>query len=473
MRDMSNRKVEMQAAIDLRVNEIFFDRYDLQMRRTDRLFAYLNIGQWVFGILLAVVFSPTSWAGKVHVLHLHVWIAVIGGAVIAALPLTMARLRPGERSTRYVMAVAQMLWSALFIHLTGGRIETHFHIFGSLAFLAFYRDWTVLVSATLVITADHVLRQFLCPESVFGIVNPEAWRFLEHVFWVLFEDTILVISCVTSVRDMQTAASQQAVIETTQRLKQEMAIASSIQLSILPRKPDVPGLEIAGEMHPADEVGGDYYDVIPVEGGCWLGIGDVAGHGLIAGLVMMQTQSAIGALIAQRPDSTPRDVLAAVNKVYIENVQHRLGQSAHMTLSLLRYFDDGRVIVAGAHEEAVLWRGSAGRAELLPTSGTWLGMVSDIGPTTVESSYALAPGDLLVLYTDGLIQAMNRQGEQFDTARLLQAVESSASMPVEKVRDQILSSLAAWTSERADDITVLVVRHVGIPARTQGVRSAG
>ena len=69
-----------------------------------------------------------------------------------------------------------MLWSALLIHLSGGRIETHFHVFGSLGFLAAYRDWPVLITTTVVVAADHLIRGLVWPESVYGIVNPEWWR---------------------------------------------------------------------------------------------------------------------------------------------------------------------------------------------------------------------------------------------------------------------------------------------------------
>ena len=88
-----------------------------------------------------------------------------------------------------------MLMSSLLIHLTGGRIETHFHVFGSLAFLAFYRDWRVLVSATIVVAADHALRGIYFPQSVFGILTASPWRWVEHAGWVVFEDVILVKMC--------------------------------------------------------------------------------------------------------------------------------------------------------------------------------------------------------------------------------------------------------------------------------------
>jgi hypothetical protein len=196
-----------------RADALFRERRNEGLRRLDRVFPLLMLGQWVFAILIAVFFSPYGWTGKVKAVHLHVYVAVFVGGAITALPLVLSRMRPGWTGTRHVIAATQMLWSALLIHLSGGRIETHFHVFGSLAFLAFYYDWAVLLTATVVVAVDHLVRQLLWPESVFGIVNPEWWRFLEHAFWVVFENAFLVLACVTGLKDLRRAARQQAEVE--------------------------------------------------------------------------------------------------------------------------------------------------------------------------------------------------------------------------------------------------------------------
>jgi len=183
-------------------------------RRTDRLFAGLMVAQWLAGIVAAVWISPRTWAGAISQVHLHVWAAVLLGGAIVVYPVVLALKRPGQVFTRHVIAVAQMLTSALLIHLSGGRIETHFHVFGSLAFLAFYRDWPVLVSASAVVAADHFLRGLYFPQSVFGVLAAPWWRWLEHAGWVVFEDIFLIASCVQGVREMRTIARRQAVVET-------------------------------------------------------------------------------------------------------------------------------------------------------------------------------------------------------------------------------------------------------------------
>ena len=178
--------------------------------RTDRMFAALMGVQWLFGIAAATFISPRTWAGTSSALHPHVWAAFGLGAAISFFPILLALLRPGHTSTRHVIAVAQMLWSALLIHLTGGRIETHFHVFGSLAFLAFYRDWKVLIPATVVVAGDHLLRGLYFPQSVYGVLTGGSWRWLEHAGWVLFEDIFLIAACVRGQQEMRQIAQRAA-----------------------------------------------------------------------------------------------------------------------------------------------------------------------------------------------------------------------------------------------------------------------
>lgn len=195
------------------------------------MFAWLMGGQWFFAIGVALLYSPYTWTGKERIVHLHVHAAILLGGLISGLPIALTLWRPGAAITRHTIAVAQMLWSALLIHLTGGRIETHFHIFGSLAFLAFYRDWKVLVPATVVVATDHFVRSLLWPESVFGILNPEWWRFLEHAFWVVFEDFFLVLAIRRGVDDFRSLARRQADLEHTKAGVEQLVELRTEELS--------------------------------------------------------------------------------------------------------------------------------------------------------------------------------------------------------------------------------------------------
>jgi two-component system sensor histidine kinase/response regulator len=195
-------------------------------RRTDRVFAALMVIQWLAGIAAALWIAPTTWIGMETRVHLHVWVAVFLGGLISVFPVALALLQPGRPSTRYAIAVAQTLTSALLIHLTGGRIETHFHVFVSLAFLSSYRDWRVLVPATVVVAADHFLRGVFWPQSVYGILAASQWRWVEHAAWVIFEDIVLVSACVRGQADMWRDARHMARLELSEhRLQQAQALA--------------------------------------------------------------------------------------------------------------------------------------------------------------------------------------------------------------------------------------------------------
>ena len=210
-----------------RAEFLFHESRNTNYKRIDRLFAGLMCFQWVAGVIAAIVISPRAWAGTVSHVHIHVWAAIFLGGIITIFPVSLAMLRPGQVLTRYVIAVAQMLMSALLIHLSGGRIETHFHVFGSLAFLAFYRDWRVFIPATIVVAVDHFVRGVFWPQSVFGVLVPSQWRWVEHAAWVIFENIFLIQSCLQTSKEMRESAAKQAELEATRTTAEAASRAKS------------------------------------------------------------------------------------------------------------------------------------------------------------------------------------------------------------------------------------------------------
>lgn len=245
------------------------------------------------------------------------------------------------------------------------------------------------------------------------------------------------------------------------KFAEQLDIARRVQTSIVPKTLVVEGLELAAVMIPAEEVGGDYYDVLPFSGGAWIGIGDVSGHGLDAGLVMLMVQSALSALVRSRADLTPSEAVCTLNEVVYDNVRTRLRQNDHVTLSLLRYTTDGRIRFAGAHEYMLIHRHATGRVEAVLSHGTWVGGMRDIRAATHDQEVTLEPGDVLLLYTDGITEAMNSSGEQFDLGRLEQAISASAEQGPAAVVERVLSDVRAFSSEQLDDRSLLVVRYRG------------
>src|SRR6202158_1979165 len=135
--------------------------------QTDWLFAALMLFQWVAAIIVALWTSRRA-SSVVHS-YTQVWTAICQGGVITLLPLVLVFVAPGRAVTRHVTAAAQMLMSGLLIDLTGDRTGTHVHIFGSLAFLSFYRDWRVLVTASIVTYAEPLLGGIYWPQTAYAV----------------------------------------------------------------------------------------------------------------------------------------------------------------------------------------------------------------------------------------------------------------------------------------------------------------
>lgn len=243
-----------------------------------------------------------------------------------------------------------------------------------------------------------------------------------------------------------------------ERIERETEIAQQIQTAILPQNFQVSGLDIAAVMHPATSVGGDYYDVIPTEGGCYLGIGDVTGHGLLSGMIMLMVQSMIAGAVQMNTQLTPSEILPAINRALFDNVRHRLHGTDHVTLTLLKYWRDGRLLLAGAHEDILLCRRRTGRCEAINVPGFWLAAIPDVTAMTRDIELQLEDGDLLVLYTDGVTESMNESHEQYGLVRLMATIERHTADPPSRICEWILESLKAWSTTQLDDITLLVAR---------------
>lgn len=210
---MSDQNDIASSTSSARTAELFQEQKQNIIIHTDHLFGRLMLCQWIAAIVAAFLISPRSWAGTQSQWHVHVWAAIFLGGILTSFPVLLAFNQAGKALTRHTIAISQMLMSALLIHLTGGRIETHFHVFGSLAILAFYRDWRVLISASVVVYLDHLLRGMFWPESVYGVTAAPIWRSLEHGWWVIFEVTFLVISIRKSLEEMLVVAERQARLE--------------------------------------------------------------------------------------------------------------------------------------------------------------------------------------------------------------------------------------------------------------------
>jgi serine phosphatase RsbU (regulator of sigma subunit) len=259
---------------------------------------------------------------------------------------------------------------------------------------------------------------------------------------------------------------EQRVRERTQELADKnhelRELPRRIQTLILPRCAAAPSITIGARMTTAEEVGGDYYDVIPVADGAWIAVGDVSGHGLQAGLITFMLQSAMATLTAACPHARPRELVSLLNTVLYKNIRERLGSDDHVTFVLMRVFEDGRVVFAGNHEELLIRRARTGACETVSTLGTWLGAIPDISSTTVDSELRLDVGDLLVAYTDGIIEARNDTDEMFGLERLRSEIVVAGAGSPGEVCDHLWAKVHDWCASPEDDASLVLVRFDGV-----------
>lgn len=199
--------------IERRAKYLFEEDSSELFKRVDKLLLILLYFEWALATVIAFALSPQTWDGPQSSVHFHVVEAFLFGGALISLPTITVTQSSGKTLTRHILAIAQMLMCGLLIQFTDGRIESHFSIFGSLAFLAFYRDWKVLITASLVVALDHLFRGVFWPQSVFGEITTSPWRTVEHTAWVIFEDLFLIPACLQNIQDMHSIAYRQALLE--------------------------------------------------------------------------------------------------------------------------------------------------------------------------------------------------------------------------------------------------------------------
>ncbi|HWO22004.1 MAG TPA: SpoIIE family protein phosphatase [Kofleriaceae bacterium] len=261
-----------------------------------------------------------------------------------------------------------------------------------------------------------------------------------------------------------TKAAQRVLLDQAVRRarhEEELEIARRVQTQILPPRLEVPGYALAAAMHPAAEIGGDYYDLLRTPEAAWLAIGDVSGHGLDAGLVMMMMQAAMAAIVRARPRGSPRELLDVLNEVLFDNIRLRLHAREHVTFTLFQLGPEGRVVFAGAHEDLLLWRARDRCMERIRTPGVWLGARRGIGDVLIDTAVPLEPGDLMVIYTDGITEARDAAGQQLALTGLIAILEEVVDQTPDEIRDHVIARMRAFMAEQLDDLTLVVVRRTG------------
>lgn len=245
------------------------------------------------------------------------------------------------------------------------------------------------------------------------------------------------------------------------RMGAELEVTRKIQQMLLPKDrelKEVIGLDIAGFMESADEVGGDYYDVLQQDGRVKIGIGDVTGHGLESGVLMIMVQTAVRTLLAyNEPD--PVKFLSAINRAIYDNVQ-RMKSDKNASLALLDY-QEGILKLSGQHEEMIVVRcnGSVERFDTIDL-GFPIGLDADIAEFVAETIVQLHSGDVVVLYTDGITEAENMDKVLYGLERLIEIIQINWQRTASEIRHAVIDDVRSHIGEQKvfDDITLLVLK---------------
>ena len=258
----------------------------------------------------------------------------------------------------------------------------------------------------------------------------------------------------------------QQLRETSEALWGEMELAKRIQTILLPREPAISGYDIAAYMAPAEEVGGDYYDIINCWGKNWIVIGDVSGHGVPAGLIMMMVQTAIHVTVAQNPDLEPSKMITIINQTITRNIQ-LMSDDKYMTLTVMAVHENGSFVFSGLHQDILIYRKEKKRVDVVETRGIWLGVSEDIDGFLTDDGFHMGPGDLMLVFTDGITEAWDNRVDveerkpdvhMFGQEQLMAMMADMGDNSAERVLQGVMDALSAY--EAQDDITMVAVKRM-------------
>ena len=242
-----------------------------------------------------------------------------------------------------------------------------------------------------------------------------------------------------------------------QRLDEEMRFGREIQMALLPQRiPQVASLALRGLMQPAKEIGGDYYDfiTIPKKEDLAVVIGDVSGKGVAAGLLMSMVKATIHTLA--QDETSPKEILLRTNQMLYQNI----GGQKFMTLLYLLWNAQNKVLTysSAGHEHILICR-NAGVVEAIVSGGFMLGMLPEISSYLEEKQIKLEPKDKVLLYTDGVTEALNSEGERFGLKRLVDSFQKHSSQSADQLMHSIKDEVYAFIGSHPqyDDITLVVL----------------
>ncbi|MEB3230598.1 MAG: GAF domain-containing SpoIIE family protein phosphatase, partial [Leptolyngbyaceae bacterium] len=300
--------------------------------------------------------------------------------------------------------------------------------------------------------------------DVITLIAAQAAISLENaLLYRTLEDKVSDRTAQLAAANAEITALNQRLAAENLRLSAEVEITQQLQQMILPKASELEGLDdldIAGFMAPAAEVGGDYYDVLSSgsSNGIKIGIGDVTGHGLESGVLMLMVQTAVRTL-QESQETDPVRFLDIINRTLCKNIE-RMGTDKNLTLAVLDYAN-GQLRLSGQHEELIVVR-HGGNVERFDTIdlGFPIGLDREITTFIAQQTVPLAIGDVAVLYTDGITEAENDQRQFYGIERLCQVVSQHWHQTAAEIRQAVIADVQAHIGQHPvfDDITLVVLK---------------
>lgn len=243
-----------------------------------------------------------------------------------------------------------------------------------------------------------------------------------------------------------------------ERMIDELSIASQLQRDILPlESPIIPGLQIIAKNKPATEVGGDSFNMLTAKNKTYIYLGDVTGHGVAAGLVMTMVNSLVNVFVDI--SDSPYEVIVKVNKYIKKHVK----KAMFMTMVMLCWDHEKKKMtyVGAGHEYILVYHSSSGECEAIMSGGVAIGMVPDNSKIVSEKEIELEDGDFILLYSDGITEARNPEGELYAINRLKEQFKEYASQySVEGINYHIAKDVTLFMKDHVqdDDMTLIVMQ---------------
>ncbi|MBD2363905.1 CHASE2 domain-containing protein [Anabaena minutissima FACHB-250] len=404
------------------------------------------------------LFFPTELIPGV-VVHANITSQIISAAIDGR-PMMRATVKPLNWLLIFFWSGYSATLGAIYIKrrwLTIGGLLLALVIILSSAYVAFLSGWLIPVF-TPILTVISAL--------IIGLMQV-LWQNLMLSYRQL-EDYARNLEIKVKERTAELADANEEISLLNEKLKgenlrmsAELDIIRQMQQMILPKPEElaaIEGLDIAGFMEAADEVGGDYYDVLYTDGIVTLGIGDVTGHGLESGLLMLMTQTAVR-LLREIPEYDSVRFMDTLNRTIYKNVQ-RMNSEKNLTLVILNYAQ-GQISISGQHEETIIVR-KGGEIELIDTMdlGFPIGLDDDIADFISNITLELQPGDGVVLYTDGITEAKDMNKNQYGLEPLCEIISQNWHKSAPEIKDAVILDVRRHIGKQKvfDDITLLVFK---------------